>query len=112
MMLFVVAQLIIGAGAAPFYSLLPAYLDENVKPKLIPVYLGIWFCFTFIAPGIGYLIGGYFLSFYVDIEQVCLTIYPSVMGVMVMMVMMMVMMMMMMVVYCGVIVIGNFNRFN
>ena len=29
-----------------------------------------------------------------------------------MMVMMMVMMMMMVVVYCGVIVIGNFNRFN
>ena len=37
----------------------------------MPVYLGIWYIFTFIGQGIGYLIGGYFLSIYVDIEQVC-----------------------------------------
>ena len=78
MMIFVVAQLIIGAGISPFYSLLPVYLDENVDPKSMPVYLGIWYIFTFLGPGIGSFIAGKFLSIYVDIEQVCLLIRPFI----------------------------------
>ena len=75
MMIFVVAQLIIGAGLSPFYSLLPVYLDENVDPKSMPVYLGIWYIFTFLGPGIGVFVAGRFLSIYVDIQQVCVLIH-------------------------------------
>ena len=75
MMIFVVAQLIMGAGAAPLHSLLAAYLDENVEPKSMPVYLGIYYFFNFLGPGVGYLIGGKFLSIYVDIKQVCVFIH-------------------------------------
>ena len=78
MMIFVVAQLIIGAGISPFYSHLPVYLDENVDPKSMPVYLGIWYIFTFLGPGVGSFIAGKFLSIYVDIEQVCLLIRPFI----------------------------------
>ena len=70
LMIFIVAQLLIGTGLSPFYSLLPAYLDENVDPKSMPLFLGIWFTFNFLGPGVGFAIGGKFLSIYVDIEQV------------------------------------------
>ena len=70
MAIFFISQLITGAGISPFYSLVPAYLDENVQPKSFPTYLAIWQCFLFLGPGIGMLIGGKFLSIYVDIEQV------------------------------------------
>ena len=70
MMIFIVAQLIVGTGLAPFHSFLPVYLDENVDPKSMPVYLGIWYIFTFLGPGIGYFFAGKFLSIYVDIQQV------------------------------------------
>jgi MFS family permease len=70
MAIFVLAQLLMGAGISPFYPLVPAYLDENVHPKHMPVYLGIWTCTTFLGPGLGMILGGKFLSIYVDLEQV------------------------------------------
>ncbi|XP_046848352.1 LOW QUALITY PROTEIN: solute carrier organic anion transporter family member 4A1-like [Xenia sp. Carnegie-2017] len=69
MAIFIIAQLIMGAGTSPFYSLLPAYLDENVHPKHTPVYLAIWTCATFLGPGLGMIVGGKFLSIYVDLEK-------------------------------------------
>ena len=75
MMIFIVAQLIVGTGLAPFHSFLPVYLDENVDPKSMPVYLGIWYIFTFLGPGIGVFVAGRFLSIYVDIQQVCVLIH-------------------------------------
>lgn len=38
--IFLVAQLLHGAGAAPFYTLGVTYLDENVSKKMSSVYLG------------------------------------------------------------------------
>lgn len=70
MAIFVLSQLLMGAGIAPFYSLVPAYLDENVTPKQMPLYLGAWTFATFLGPGLGMIIGGKFLSIYVDLEQV------------------------------------------
>lgn len=40
MYLLVVAQMLHGAGATPLYTLAVTYLDENLKAKLTPVYLG------------------------------------------------------------------------
>ena len=70
MAIFVLAQLIMGAAISPFYSLLPAYLDENVHPKHMPVYLGVWSFANFLGPGIGMIVGGKLLSTYVDLKQV------------------------------------------
>ncbi|XP_028408691.1 solute carrier organic anion transporter family member 4A1-like [Dendronephthya gigantea] len=69
MLIFIIAQFIHGAGICPLYSLVPSYLDENVEPKQMPVYLGLWYLSAFIGPGIGILLGGQFLSVYVDIKQ-------------------------------------------
>lgn len=38
--LFVLSQLLTGAGAAPLYTLGVTYLDENVTKKMSSVYLG------------------------------------------------------------------------
>jgi MFS family permease len=70
MAIFVLSQLIMGAGTSPFYPLLPTYLDENVHPKHMPLYLGIWTCSTFFGPSLGFVIGGKLLSIYIDLEQV------------------------------------------
>ena len=70
MAIFVLAQLIMGIGGSPYFSLLPAYLDENVHPKDLPIYLGVWSLANSLGPGIGMLIGGKLLSIYVDLKQV------------------------------------------
>lgn len=40
MYVLVAAQMLHGAGATPLYTLAVTYLDENLKAKLTPVYLG------------------------------------------------------------------------
>ena len=47
--MLVIAQLLHGAGASPLFTLGVTYLDENLKAKVSPVYLGmchqfIWVC--------------------------------------------------------------------
>ncbi|XP_028413377.1 solute carrier organic anion transporter family member 4C1-like [Dendronephthya gigantea] len=66
---FIIAMLTMGAGSAPYFSLFNAYLDENVEPKSFPLFLGICNIIQFLSPGLGFIIGGKFLSIYVDIEQ-------------------------------------------
>ena len=70
LMVFVIAELLIGAGAAPIYNLGLAYLDENVSRKNSGLYLGVFYAVSTLGPGLGFLLGGYFLSIYVDISLV------------------------------------------
>lgn len=70
LLVFVLGQLLIGAGASPIYNIGSAYLDENVTRKNSGVYLGIYYAVATLGPGIGFLLGGYFLSVYVDISLV------------------------------------------
>lgn len=74
MMIFVLGQLLIGAGASPVYNLGSAYLDENVTRKNSGVYLGIFYAVATLGPGAGFLLGGYFLSVYIDIDLVRLNV--------------------------------------
>lgn len=72
MLVFVGAKLLLGAGTTPLFTLGPAYIDENVSPKVAPMYLGVWFTATFFGPGIGYVAGGSLLNVWVDLIQVWL----------------------------------------
>ncbi|XP_011349076.1 solute carrier organic anion transporter family member 4A1 isoform X1 [Ooceraea biroi] len=74
--IFLVAQLLHGAGAAPFYTLGVTYLDENVSKKMSSVYLGIYYTMAIIGPALGYVIGGELLKIYTDF----LTIDSSTIG--------------------------------
>ena len=46
MFVMVVAQMLHGAGATPIYTLAVTYLDDSLKPKVTPLYLGERFILT------------------------------------------------------------------
>ncbi|XP_029635260.1 solute carrier organic anion transporter family member 4A1-like [Octopus sinensis] len=68
--LFFLGQLLHGAGASPLYTLGVTYLDENLSVRTAPVYIGIFYTMSIIGPAFGYLLGGKFLDYYVDIGRV------------------------------------------
>ncbi|CAH1786389.1 unnamed protein product [Owenia fusiformis] len=63
---FMIAQMIIGLGASPLYTLGSTYLYDNCKKKLYSVYAGIMYAMASHGPALGFLLGAVFLSFYVD----------------------------------------------
>lgn len=76
MLIFFMAQLLMGAGTTPLYTLGPAYIDENVHPKSSPVYLAVFFSLTLLGPGLGFISGGSLLNIYIDVTQVNMLSYP------------------------------------
>merc|ERR1719305_1777636 len=64
--IFMAAQLLHGAGAAPLYTLGVTYIDENVGPASSAFYLGIFYTMAIVGPAIGYSVGGHFLTFHTD----------------------------------------------
>ncbi|XP_035732856.1 solute carrier organic anion transporter family member 4A1-like isoform X3 [Vespa mandarinia] len=76
LIIFLMAQLLHGAGAAPFYTLGVTYLDENVSKKMSSVYLGIYYTMAVIGPALGYVVGGELLKLYTDF----IIVDPSTIG--------------------------------
>ena len=70
MALFVIGQILIGLGAAPLYSLTPAYIDENINPKWMPIAMFLWYTTIAVGPVAGMIAGGIFQQAYIDIDQV------------------------------------------
>jgi len=69
LMIFSIAQMIMGAGTTPLYSLAPAFIDENVDPKSCPIYLAVFFGSAIVGPGLGFIVGGGTLSKWVDLRM-------------------------------------------
>ncbi|XP_022088820.1 solute carrier organic anion transporter family member 4A1-like [Acanthaster planci] len=67
--MFVAAQALHGIGASPLYTLGVTYLDENVKPAYVSIYVGIFQAITTLGPAVGYLVGGLFLGIYTDFPK-------------------------------------------
>jgi MFS family permease len=70
MALFVIGQIMIGLGLAPLYCLVPAYIDEIINPKKMPLAMLLWYANISVGPVIGLVAGGIFQQFYIDIDQV------------------------------------------
>ena len=66
---FMGAQLLHGAGAAPLYTLGVTYIDENVGPENSAFYLGVFYTMAIIGPAVGYAMGGQFLNLHTDFAR-------------------------------------------
>lgn len=66
MWLFLLGQLLHGAGAAPLFTLGVTFIDENVSKKMSSVYLGIFYTMAVVGPAMGYVLGGQLLQVYTD----------------------------------------------
>ncbi|CAH1774950.1 unnamed protein product [Owenia fusiformis] len=60
-------QFLHGIAGTTLYSIGVVVIDENVKTKLSPLYIGIMYTFSGFGPAIGYIAGGQFLNIYVDV---------------------------------------------
>ncbi|EDO41174.1 predicted protein, partial [Nematostella vectensis] len=65
--LFVLGMLVMGSGATPMIALGIPYMDENVKAKVSPMYVGIFYASGIFGAGAGFVVAGIFLAMYVDI---------------------------------------------
>ena len=64
--IFILANILIGIGAAPLFTIGTSYIDDIVHPKRAPIWLGIFYSLAVIGPALGFGIGGGFLKLYVD----------------------------------------------
>ncbi|XP_038051922.1 solute carrier organic anion transporter family member 4A1-like [Patiria miniata] len=67
--MFVAAQALHGIGASPLFTLGVTYLDENVRPASLSIYIGIFQAVSTLGPAVGYLVGGLFLGIWTDFPK-------------------------------------------
>ncbi|VDP10597.1 unnamed protein product [Soboliphyme baturini] len=63
-------QLLHGIGASPLYTLGISYLDENAPPRYSALYIGIYYACSTVGAAIGFVLGGFFLNIYGDVDKV------------------------------------------
>ncbi|XP_066952882.1 solute carrier organic anion transporter family member 3A1 isoform X1 [Macrobrachium rosenbergii] len=63
---FMLAQLLLGAGGSPLFTLGTTYIDDHVKRESSSMYIGIIYTMVAFGPVLGFLLGAYLISFYVD----------------------------------------------
>ncbi|EDV19394.1 uncharacterized protein TRIADDRAFT_974, partial [Trichoplax adhaerens] len=64
--LFLISQLLMGAGNNLIWSVGTTYIDENVPPVSSPLYVSSLFVISIIGPSLGYIIVGIFLDMFVN----------------------------------------------
>ncbi|XP_049948541.1 solute carrier organic anion transporter family member 5A1 [Schistocerca serialis cubense] len=65
-MLFLVAQLLLGCGGSPLFTLGTTYIDDHVRPESASLYIGCMYSMAAFGPVLGFLLGAYLLSFHMD----------------------------------------------
>ena len=70
LVVFCIANMLMGLGTTPLSTLGAAYLDENVSPKNSPIYIGIWYGMMILGPSVGFATASGFLQQFTDVEQV------------------------------------------
>ena len=65
-LVFILANILIGIGGAPLFTIGTSYIDDIFHPKRAPIWLGIFYTAAVLGPSLGFGIGGGFLTIYVD----------------------------------------------
>lgn len=65
-LLFVIAQLLLGCGGSPLFTLGTTYVDDHVKTESSSMYIGFMYSMAAFGPVVGFLLGAYLLSFHMD----------------------------------------------
>ncbi|NXE94254.1 SO4C1 protein, partial [Menura novaehollandiae] len=65
---FILAQLLLGVGGTPLYTLGTAFIDDSVPKHKSSLYIGIGYAMSLLGPAIGYVLGGQLLMVYIDIQ--------------------------------------------
>ena len=64
--IFMIAQLLLGVGGSPLFTLGTTYIDDHVKRDAASMYIGFMYSMVAFGPVLGFLLGAYLLGFYVD----------------------------------------------
>ena len=64
--IFMIAQLFLGCGGSPLFTLGTAYIDDHVKRDAASVYIGVMYSMVAFGPVLGFLLGAFLLNQYVD----------------------------------------------
>ncbi|XP_038208438.1 solute carrier organic anion transporter family member 5A1 isoform X2 [Zerene cesonia] len=65
-MVFIVAQVLLGCGGSPLLTLGTTYVDDHVRPESSSMYIGCMYSMGAFGPVLGFLLGAYLLSFHMD----------------------------------------------
>ena len=63
---FILANILIGIGASPLFTVGTSYIDDIIHPKRAPIWLGIFYTIAVVGPAVGFGLGGAFLTVFVD----------------------------------------------
>ncbi|XP_065262903.1 solute carrier organic anion transporter family member 4C1-like [Emys orbicularis] len=64
---FILAQLLLGVGGTPLYTLGTAFIDDSVPKHKSSLYIGIGYAMSLLGPALGYVLGGQMLNIYIDV---------------------------------------------
>ncbi|KAF2885002.1 hypothetical protein ILUMI_21176 [Ignelater luminosus] len=76
-LLFVLAQLLLGCGGSPLFTLGTTYIDDHVRPDSSSIYIGCMYSMAAFGPVLGFLLGAYLLSFHMDSFSKIISIDPG-----------------------------------
>lgn len=65
--LFILGMVVMGCGCTPMYALGIPYMDENVKAKVSPMYVGIFAASGIAGAALGFVFISLFLSIFVEL---------------------------------------------
>lgn len=72
--LFVIAQLLLGCGGSPLFTLGTTYVDDHVRAENSSMYIGCMYSMAAFGPVLGFLCGAYLLSFHMDFFSTIISI--------------------------------------